>query len=156
MGRVSNVGIVTVAIRRPHIARVILPGARPDDVRCAVSPDPRRTVHRSALIIFVPAILYPLIDPTAHIVQSKWIGFKTADLDRLVGRCDVGAILAICHAGLQLVAPPILGLGSSSRGIFPFGFARKPVGPSRGVREPRGILLGIAPAYIRDRRLVVS
>jgi hypothetical protein len=102
----------------------------------------------------VPAILYPLIDTTAHIVQPKWIGFETANLDRLVGCCDVGAILAIGQAGLQLVAPPILRLGSSSRGIFPFGFARKPVGPSRGVRAPRDILLGIAPTYIRDGRIV--
>jgi hypothetical protein len=43
-------------------------------------------------------------------------------------------------------------LRSSARGKLPLGFARKPVGLSRRFRQPCDKLLGIAPAYIRDRR----
>jgi hypothetical protein len=39
--RISNVGVVTIAVRGPRIARVILPGPGPNDMRHAVAPDPR-------------------------------------------------------------------------------------------------------------------
>ena len=40
MGRISDVGIVTVAVRWPDIPFVIFPGTRSDDVRAAVASEP--------------------------------------------------------------------------------------------------------------------
>src|SRR3981189_2537459 len=154
--RISNVGVVTIAVRRPHIARVILPGPGPNDMRRAAALDPWRAVRRSALIILVPTVLYPLIDAATHVIQPERIRLETADLDRLLGGRDVSAILAIGHAGLKLVAPPVLGLRASTRGIFPFGFAWEPICLSGCAREPGHELLGIAPADIGDRRVILA
>jgi hypothetical protein len=104
----------------------------------------------------VPTILYPLIDAATHIIQPERIWRKTADLDWLLGGCNVIAVLAIGHAGLKLVAPPVLGLRAAAGGIFPFGFAREPIWLSRCAREPGNKLLGIAPDYVRDGRLVFA
>jgi hypothetical protein len=79
------------------------------------------------MIILVPTILYPLIDTTTHVMQPKRIGLETADLDWLLGDCNVIAVLAIGHAGLKLVAPPVLRLRAPTGGIFPFGFAWQPI-----------------------------
>ena len=117
---------------------------------------PRRTVRRSSLVILVPAVLHPLIDAATHIIQPKRIWLEAADLERLLGGCDVSAILAIGHVGLKLVAPPVFCLRASTRGIFPFGFARKPIGFVGRIREPRDELLGIAPAYVGDGRVVLA
>ena len=125
-------------------------------MRRAVALDPRRTVRRRALIVLVPAILYPLIDAAAHIIQPKRIWLKAPDLDRLLGGCDVGAILAIGHARFKLVAPPVLCLRSSARSIFPFGFARESICLSRRAREPSDKLFGIAPAHVRDGRVILA
>src|ERR1700743_618913 len=139
MSGIPDAGIVTVAIGRPDIACVVLPRARADNVRWAVRANPRRTVCRGALVSLVPAVLYPLIDTTTHVIEPKWIRLEIANLDGLVADRDVGAILAVGHAGLQLVAPPVFRLRSSARGIFPFGFAWEPVGLSGSVREPGDI-----------------
>src|SRR6202158_1395199 len=156
VGGISHIGVVTVAVGWPDIPRIIPPGTRPDAGRGALALDPCRTVRRSALVVLVPAILYPLIDAAAHIVQSKRIWLEAADLDRVLGGRGVGAILAIGHAGLKLIAPPVLCLRASARRIFPFSFGWESKCLSSGLREPRDILPGIAPAYIGDRRIVFS
>ena len=120
------------------------------------SSTPCRSVRWRALIVLVPAVLNPLIDAAAHVVESKGIWLEAAHLDRLLGGRDVGAIPAIGHARLKLVAPPVLGLGTSASRIFPFSFAWKPVRLPRRGRKPGDILLGIAPAYIRDRRIILA
>src|SRR5215203_1305713 len=122
MGGIAHVGVIDAAVCCPGIARVFPPGARTDNARGALVLDPRRTVRRSALIIFVPAVLDPLIDAAAHIEQPKRIWLQAADLDRLVGDQNVAAVLAIDHAGLKLIAPPVSGLRAAARGIFPFSF----------------------------------
>src|SRR6185437_5345654 len=108
------------------------------------------------LIIPVPTILYPLIDAAAHIIQPKRIWLETADLHRLIGSRDVGAILAIRHSELKLVAPPVFCLRPAAGGIFPFGFGWKPICLSGCGREPGNIVLGIAPAYVRDRCIILA
>jgi len=104
----------------------------------------------------VPAVLDPLIDTATHIIQSKRIWLEAADLDRLLSGRDVTAILAIGYSGLKLIAPPVLCLRSSSCCIFPFSFGWESVGFSSGFREPRDVLLGVGPTYIRDGRIVLS
>ena len=122
----------------------------------ALALDPCRTVRRSTLVIFVPAVLDPLINAATHIEQSKRIWLEAADLDWLLSGRDVSAILAIGHSGLKLIAPPVLCLRSSARCIFPFSFSRESVGFSSGFREPRNVLPGVGPTYIRDGRVVLS
>src|SRR5712672_4223065 len=125
-------------------------------MRRAAALDPWRAVRWSALIILVPAVLYPLIDAATHVIQPERIRLEAAYLDRLLDGRDVSAILAIGHAGLKLVAPPVLGLRASTRGIFPFGFAWDPICLSGCAREPGHELLGIAPADIGDRRVILA
>src|SRR5712691_13365513 len=125
-------------------------------MRRAAALDPWRAVRRGALIILVPTVLYPLIDAATHVIQPERIRLEAADLDRLLGGRDVGAILAIGHAGLKLVAPPVLGLRTCTRGVFPFGFAWEPIWLSGCAREPGHELLGIAPAYVGDRRVILA
>src|SRR5690242_19712023 len=115
----------------------------------ALALDPCRAIRRSTLVVSVPAVLDPLIDATPHIVQSKRICPEAADLDRLLRSRDIGAILAVGHAGLQLIAPPIFRLGTTARRIFPFSFCWKSIGLSRRLSEPGDVLFGIGPAYIR-------
>src|SRR3954467_15327932 len=105
---------------------------------------------------FMPAVLDPLIYAATHIVQSKRIRLEAACLDWLLGCCDVGAIFTIGHAGLKLVAPPVLCLRASARCIFPFSFGWESICLSSNFRQPRGILLGIAPTYVRNRRVIFS
>src|SRR5258706_326253 len=126
MCRISNVRVVTIAVRRPYVTRVIPPGPGPNDMRHAVGLDPGRTIRRGALIVLVPAILDPLIDPAAHIIEPKWIWLKTANLDRRFCGRDLAAILAICPAGLHLVTPPIFRFMDSAPGIIPTRLDRKP------------------------------
>src|SRR5215831_2236124 len=104
----------------------------------------------------MPTILHPLINAAAHVVKPKWIWLEAADLDGLFGGSDVSAVLAIGHAGLELIAPPVLRLRSASRGIFPFGFAWEPIGLVCCTRKPGNELLGIAPVYVRDRRVTLA
>ena len=107
-------------------------------------------------MIFVPTVLDPLIDSAPHIIQSKWIWLRATDFDRLLGGCDVRAILAVGHAGLKLVAPPVLCLRASACRIFPFGFAWESISLSGRAREPSNKLLCITPAYVRDGRIIFS
>src|ERR1700680_5021776 len=102
------------------------------------------------------AVLHPLIDAATHIIQPKRIWLKAADLDRLLGGYRVSAILAIGHAGLKLVAPPVLCLCASARCILPFGFAWESICLSRCAGEPSDKLLCITPAYVRDGRIIFS
>ena len=125
-------------------------------MRAALALHPCRAISRSTLIVFVPAVLDPLIDAATHIVQSKRICPEAADLDRLLRSCDIRAVLTVSHAGLELIAPPVLRLGTTARGIFPFSFRRKPIGLSRRLSEPCDILFGIGPAYVRHGCLVFS
>src|SRR5689334_13236719 len=118
-------------------------------MRAAVAAAPCRAVTRRALIGLMPAVLDPLIDAAAHVIKPEWIGPEAADLGRLLGR-KITAILAPGHARLELVAPPVFGLRSAARRIFPFGFARKAVRLLRRLREPGGILLRIGPAHVAD------
>src|ERR1700730_6212105 len=125
-------------------------------MRPAGALNPWRPVRRGALIILVPAILYPLIDAATHIIQPKRIWPKAPDLDWLLGGCNVSAVLAIGHARLKLVAPPVLCLRATTGGIFPLCFAWEPICLSRCAREPNNKLLGIAPAYVRDGRVIFA
>jgi hypothetical protein len=125
MGRISNVRVITVAVCRANIIRIVPPGAGSDDVRGAISFDPRRSVGWRTVIGFMPTILYPLVDTATHVVKTERIGLKAANTNRLLGACGIGAILAIGRTRLQLVAPPIFGLGAGPRRVFPFGLARK-------------------------------
>src|ERR1700722_7552715 len=104
----------------------------------------------------MPAVLYPLIDAAAHIVQAKRVWLEAADLGRLLDAGSVGAILAIGHTRLKLIAPPVLRLRASSRGIFPFSLARKSIRLSRCAREPGGELLGVTPAHIGDGCIIFA
>ena len=99
------------------------------------------------MVILVPAVLYPLIDAAAHIVQSKRIWLKAANLDRLLGSCEVIAILTIGHAGLKLISPPVLCLRASTRCIFPFRFTWEPICFSHCAREPSDEELRIADLH---------
>src|SRR3954452_12437354 len=121
----------------------------------AVPAAPCRAVTGRALIGLMPAVLDPLIDTAAHVVEPERIRPEAADLRRLLGR-EITAILATGHARLQLVAPPIFGLRSATRGIFPFGFARKPISLLRRLSEIGRILLRVGPAHIADRRIVLA
>src|ERR1043166_3505417 len=105
MGWITHIGVVVAAVRGPHVACVVLPGAGAQHVRRAVATEPGRAVGRRALIRLVPAILHPLVDPASHVVQAEWIGLEAADLDGLFG-AGIAAILAGGHAMLDLVAPP--------------------------------------------------
>ena len=88
-------------------------------------------------------------------MEPERIRLEAADLRRLLGR-ELTAILAPGHARLELVAPPIFSLRSASRGIFPFGFARKPIRLLRRLSEISRILLRVCPAHIADRRIVLA
>src|SRR5215210_4657991 len=122
----------------------------------ALALDPRRAICWRTLVISVPAILHPLVNAATHVMQSKRIWRKTANLDRLLGGCDVGAILAIGHAGLELVTPPILGLRAATRPILPFGFRRQSIGLSSHLSEPGDVLLRVGPADVRDGCVLFS
>src|SRR5690348_3365485 len=122
-----------------------------------VALGPCRTVRRSALIVLVPAILDPLIDTAAHIVQPEWICLEASHLDGLLlGGCDGRAVPAVGQAGLQLVAPPVLRLGSAARGVLPLGLGREPVWLAGGTREPGDIMPGVIPAHVGDRGVVLA
>src|ERR1700733_6456573 len=100
MGRIPNVGIVIVAVRRANIHRFAPPRAGSNDVGVAISCAPWRTIRWRTLIRFVPAILYPLIDTAAHVVEAKGIRLEAAHLNRLLGARCVSAILAVGHTRL--------------------------------------------------------
>src|SRR5471032_2010316 len=100
MGRISDVGVVTVAVRRANIICVVLPRAGSNDVGTAICSAPWRSIRWRTLIGFVPAILYPLIDATTHVVKAERIRFEAAHLDRLLSGRNIGAILAVSHTGL--------------------------------------------------------
>src|SRR5262249_48791760 len=117
---------------------------------------PWRTIRRSAVIAPVPAILHPLVDAAAHVVQPKRVWLEAADLDRLLSRRDVRAVLAIGHALLKLVAPPVARLRSPARRLLPSRCARQPIGSVQGVREPCDELPGVAVAHIRDRGVILA
>src|SRR5438128_10924938 len=108
------------------------------------------------LMVSVPAVFDPLIDGATHIKQPKRIWLETADLDRLIDGRNVAAVLAIDHAGLKLIAPPEFGPRAAARRIFPFSFAWQSIWLAGDFREPRGILPGIAPAHVCNRRIVLS
>src|SRR5437868_1963483 len=101
----------------------------------------------------MPAILHPLVDATTHVIQPKRICPETADLDGLFGGRFASAVLAIGHARLKLVAPPIFGLRSTAGGIFPFRLARQSICLARCACEPGSELPGFAPADVRDGRI---
>src|SRR5690349_18413585 len=105
-------------------------------MRTAVGLHPCRTVRRCADIVLVPAILDPLVDAAAHIIQPERIGPEAADLGWLLDRGEVCASLAIGHAGNQLLAPPVSCLRSAAGGVFPFGLRRQTVRLMRCTREP--------------------
>src|SRR5438876_283944 len=44
MRRITNIGVVAIAVGRPHISRIVLPRARTQDMRCAVPAAPGRAV----------------------------------------------------------------------------------------------------------------
>ena len=77
------------------------------------------------MIVSVPAVFDPLIDGATHIKQPKRIWLQAADLDRLVDGWNVAAVLAIDHAGLKLIPPPVSGLRAAARRIFPFSLSRQ-------------------------------
>src|SRR5262245_65636342 len=80
MGGIPHAGVVTIAICRPHVACIAFPGSRSYDALAAVPVNPGGSVDRCALIILMPAVLDPLIDPASHIIEAEWICFETADL----------------------------------------------------------------------------
>src|SRR3954453_3902569 len=98
---VTNIGVVTIAVGRPHISRIVLPGARAQDMSAAVPAAPCRAVGGRALIGLVPAVLDPLIDTAAHVVEPERIRLEASGLRGLVVR-ETTAILATGHARLQL------------------------------------------------------
>src|SRR5207249_3218232 len=91
----------------------------------ALRVEPRLATGWGALIVLVPAILHPLVDAAAHIVETKRIGQEAADLQRLLGIVGLVATLAVGNALLRLVAPPIFARRRAACRVFPFGFARQ-------------------------------
>src|SRR3954452_9420875 len=100
----------------------------------AVAAAPCRAVGGRALISLVPAVLDPLIDAAAHVVEPERIRPEAADLCGLLGR-EITAILEAAHARLELVSPPIFVRPSAPRVIFPFGSARKQISLLRRLSE---------------------
>src|SRR4051794_622841 len=93
----------------------------------AFRAEPRRSVGRGALIVLVPAILDPLVDPAAHIVEAERVRREAADLQRLLGVIRLVATFAIGQAGLRLVAPPVFRRAAAARRVLPLRFARQAV-----------------------------
>src|SRR6266436_3164298 len=89
--------------------------------------EPGRAIARCALIVLVPAILDPLIDAAAHVVETERIGQEAAGLQRLLGVVGLVAPLAIGHALLRMVAPPVARYAAAARRVFPLRLARQPV-----------------------------
>src|SRR5215472_6789265 len=115
-----------VTARRTDLARVVLPRSRSNDVGRAALIGPCRTIDGRASIVFVPAVSHPLIHPAAHVIKTEGVGSETAGFGWTRGVVDLAASLAIDHAALQLVAPPISRLRAATRGVFPFRLARQP------------------------------
>src|SRR6185437_4609850 len=125
-------------------------------MRPAVTLHPCRTIRRRAAIVPVPAILDPLVDGAAHVIQPEGVRLEAADPGWLLERGDIGAALAIGHARQQLVAPPVPCLRPAAGGIFPFGLGRQTIWLVRCSREPADELFGVAPADIGDGRVILA
>ena len=104
----------------------------------------------------MPAIRYPLIDTAAHIIKAEWVRLETANLQWLRGVVRFIASFAVGHTSLKLVAPPKFRPSAPSRGVFPFGFARKPEWLLHDPREPLDKLLRIGPTQICDRGIIFA
>src|SRR5690242_2649470 len=102
----------------------------------AVSVGPRRPVGWRPLVILVPAILDPLIDAAAHVVEAERVGREAADPQRLLGVIGLVAALAIGQTGLRVVAPPVFRGAAAARCVFPLRLAWQPIFPLRRLREP--------------------
>src|SRR6185437_7354200 len=63
--------------------------------------------------------------------------------------------VAVDHARLELVTPPIFGGHACSRRILPFSFSRKPVFLLSDLREPFGKLSRVTPAHIGNRGITI-
>ena len=104
----------------------------------------------------MPTICHPLIDTAAHIIKAEGVRLETANLQWLRGVVGLIASFTIGHIRLKLVAPPKFSSSAATRGIFPFGFARKPERLSGDLRKPLHKLLCISPAQICDRGVILA
>ena len=86
------------------------------------------------------------MDIAAHFIKAEGVRFETADLQRLRGVVGFIASFTIGHVRLKLIAPPKFSSGAATRGILPFGFARKPKQLLGDLGEPLHKLLCISPA----------
>src|SRR3954466_12963191 len=84
VGGISHIGVIAIAVWGPYMPAVVPPRPGADHVRGTLAFQPRRAICWCALVSSVPAILYPLIDPATHVMQSKWICCEATNLDRLL------------------------------------------------------------------------
>src|ERR1700751_5777563 len=125
-------------------------------MRRAVAFDPRRTIDGRTPIIFVPAVGHPLINPAAHVIKTEGVGFETACFGGMRRVVALAAPLAVGHAALYVLAPPIAGLRAAPRGVFPFSLAQQPEPAVCALSKPRHELLSILPAQIGRGLLILA
>src|SRR5262249_50629907 len=108
-------------------------------------------VGGGAAVIFVPAVLDPLIDIAVHVVETESVGPKRADgCGRLVVP-PAAAVLAIGVIGADGLAPGISCGAAGPRRVFPFGFRQQAVWFAGLLRYPRHEKTGVFPIDIDDR-----
>src|SRR5699024_1488227 len=70
VGAVAGAGNAKCRTRHGGRAR---PGAAADDTTVAAGVDPCRAIFRGAHVAVVPAVLDPLHDVAAHVVEAEWV-----------------------------------------------------------------------------------
>src|SRR5689334_3858054 len=127
MSWITDAGVIMIAAGSADVSRIVLPGSRANHVGGAPVFGPSAAVRGRIPIVVMPAISYPLMDVTPHIIKAKRIWLKATRLLGLGRIVIVIESLAVGSAGLELVAPPVPCLGARAGGVLPFGLGGQSV-----------------------------
>src|SRR6266404_7210703 len=148
--------LVPVAVRRPWVCRIVVPGTAADDTFLAIPCRPRKAIGGRPVVVLMPAILHPLPHIAGHIVEAERIGLERSDRRGSQFAPLVFAAMAVGVFFVDLVAPVKGRRGASTSRVFPFGFGEQPVFLAGHLAEPRHICLGVVPVQIDDRSVEPS
>src|SRR5260370_13483983 len=119
--------LVPVAVRRPWICRIVVPGTAADDTFLAIPCRPRnKAIGGRPVVVLMPAILHPLPHIAGHIVESERIGLERSDRRGSQFAPLVFAAMAVGVFFVDLVAPVKGPLGAGTRPLVPFGVLEQP------------------------------
>ena len=116
--------LVPVAVRRPRICGIVVPGTAADDTFLAIPCRPWTAIGRRPDVVRIPAILHPLPHIAGHVEEAERIGLELADRGGFQSAPLVFAAMAIGVFYVELVTPVKGRRGAGTSCVFPFGLGK--------------------------------